>query len=129
MKNDPRSCDRNFYNCVKKPEKNSGLQRGLKGHGFKPLEVLNFFQASLRNCKNCDHNCEDHSSFEDSVLFGVVTIIFGASRGEIHNVIIAFQLIGHLPKVVTQRNLCLSWLPSVDDRNLYHNTEPCHPES
>ena len=29
MKNDPRSCDRNFYNCVKKPEKNSGLQRGL----------------------------------------------------------------------------------------------------
>ena len=26
-------------NCVKKPEKNSGLQRGL-----------NFFQASLRNC-------------------------------------------------------------------------------
>ena len=29
MKNDPRSCDRNFYNCVMKPEKNSGLQRGL----------------------------------------------------------------------------------------------------
>ena len=29
MKNDPRSYDRNFYNCVKKPEKNSGLQRGL----------------------------------------------------------------------------------------------------
>ena len=28
-----------------------------------PVEVLNFFQASLRNCKNCDHNCEDHSSF------------------------------------------------------------------
>ena len=25
MKNGPRSCDRNFYNCVKKPEKNSGL--------------------------------------------------------------------------------------------------------
>ena len=24
----------------------------------------NFFQASLRNCKNCDHNCEDHSSFD-----------------------------------------------------------------
>ena len=23
MKNDPRSCDRNFYNCIKKPEKNS----------------------------------------------------------------------------------------------------------
>ena len=29
MKNDPRSYDRNFYNCVKKPEKKSGLQRGL----------------------------------------------------------------------------------------------------
>ena len=29
MKNDPRSYDRNFCNCVKKPEKNSGLQRGL----------------------------------------------------------------------------------------------------
>ena len=29
MKNDPRSYDRNFYNCVEKPEKNSGLQRGL----------------------------------------------------------------------------------------------------
>ena len=30
--------------------------------GSSPVEVLNFFQASLRNCKNCDHNCEDHSS-------------------------------------------------------------------
>ena len=29
MKDDPRSYDRNFCNCVKKPEKNSGLQRGL----------------------------------------------------------------------------------------------------
>ena len=32
--------------------------------GSSPVEVLNFFQASLRSCKNCDHNCEDHSSFE-----------------------------------------------------------------
>ena len=32
--------------------------------GSSPVEVLNFFQASLRNCKNCDHNCEDHSSFD-----------------------------------------------------------------
>ena len=32
--------------------------------GSSPVEVLNFFQASLRNCINCDHNCEDHSSFE-----------------------------------------------------------------
>ena len=32
--------------------------------GSSPVEVLNFFQASLRNCKNCDHNREDHSSFD-----------------------------------------------------------------
>ena len=32
--------------------------------GSSPVEVLNFFQASLRNCKNCVHNCEDHSSFD-----------------------------------------------------------------
>ena len=44
--------------------------------GSSPVEVQNFFQASLCNnnycikkpfynyCKNCDHNCEDHSSFE-----------------------------------------------------------------
>ena len=37
-------------------KKNSGLQRGFKSWIF--------FQASLRNCKNCDHNCEDHSSFD-----------------------------------------------------------------
>ena len=29
MKDDPRCCDRNLCSCVKKPEKNSGLQRGL----------------------------------------------------------------------------------------------------
>ena len=47
MKNDPRSCDRNFYNCVKKPEKKknnkkkkkkkSGLQQG-------PLKSWIFFR-------------------------------------------------------------------------------------
>ena len=35
-----------FINCVKKPEKNSGLQTF-------------FFQASLRNCINCIH-CNNH---------------------------------------------------------------------
>ena len=46
-RNDRRS-ERNLCNCVKKPEKNSGIQ------------VLHFFfQASLRNCINCVH-CEDH---------------------------------------------------------------------
>ena len=29
MKDDPCSYDRNFCNCIKKPKKNSGLQRGL----------------------------------------------------------------------------------------------------
>ena len=57
MKNDPRSYDPNFCNCVKKPEKKNQDFNGA-------VEVLNFFQASLRNCKNCDHNCEDHSSFD-----------------------------------------------------------------
>ena len=27
--------------------------------GSNPIEVLNFFQASLRNCINCIH-CDDH---------------------------------------------------------------------
>ena len=114
-RNDRRS-ERNLCNCVKKPEKNPGLQRGLSpwpryyrcdapptelwSHwrweqvnffhgniwthnwpapyvsGFKtqlverltgnrevtgsnPVEVLDFFQASLRNCINCVH-CDDH---------------------------------------------------------------------
>ena len=105
MKNDPRSYDRNFYNCVKEAWKSypqftydffhmhhsfTYLSRehmnpkltcsqrqwlhssvGRASHryrevtGSSPVEVLNFFHASLRNCKNCDHNCEDHSSFDD----------------------------------------------------------------
>ena len=48
-RNDRRS-ERNLCNCVRKPEKNSGSN---------PFEVLNFFQASLRNCINCVH-CDDH---------------------------------------------------------------------
>ena len=115
-----RRSERNLCNCVKKPEKISGLQRGLNPFprdtgamlyqlsyqasdvvhiwfisyiinthlfhgniwtnnwpapnvsgfiaqlvehrtgnrevtGSNPVEVLNFFQASLRNCINCDH--------------------------------------------------------------------------
>ena len=122
-RNDRRS-ERNLCNCVKKPEKNSGLQPGLHpwprdyrcdalptelwSHrrwkqvscsyiinthflhgniwthnwpapnvsgfiaqlvehctgncevtGSNPVEVLNFFQASLRNCINCVH-CDNH---------------------------------------------------------------------
>ena len=32
--------------------------------GSNPVEVLNFFQASLRDCINCVHNCEDQPSFD-----------------------------------------------------------------
>ena len=76
-RNDRRS-ERNLCNCVKKPEKNSGLHNWpapnvsdfiaqLVEHrtanrevtGSNPVEVLNFFQASLCNCVNCVH-CDDH---------------------------------------------------------------------
>ena len=42
MKNDPRSYDHNFYNCVKKPEKNSGLQRGLNRDTGATLYQLSY---------------------------------------------------------------------------------------
>ena len=47
--------------------------------GSSPVEVLNFFQASLRNGKNCDHNCEDHSSFDVQrcILAKKINIYFG----------------------------------------------------
>ena len=44
MKNDTRSYDRNFCNCVKKPEKNSGLQRGLRSRVQAPLKSWIFFR-------------------------------------------------------------------------------------
>ena len=55
MKNDPRSCERNLCNCV--VEKNQDFKLADLP---MPVEVLDFFQASLRNCINCVHNCEDH---------------------------------------------------------------------
>ena len=79
-----RRSERNLCNCVKKPEKNliprehmnpqywpapnvSGFTAQLVEHrignrkvtGSNPVEVLNFFQASLSNCENCVH-CDDH---------------------------------------------------------------------
>ena len=67
-----RRSERNLCNCVKKPEKISGLDLPPNVSGFiaqlvehrtgnrevtgsNPVEVLNLFQASLRNCINCDH--------------------------------------------------------------------------
>ena len=52
-RNDRRS-ERNLCNCVKKPEKNSGL-----------------FQASLRNCINCVH-FNVHSSSSNNAGLGVI---------------------------------------------------------
>ena len=37
--------------------------------GSNPVEVLNFFQASLCSCINCVHNCEDHPSLDEINLF------------------------------------------------------------
>ena len=46
--------------------------------GSSPIEVLNFFQASLSNCKNCDHNCEDHSSFDNGVVLVTSLLLYFA---------------------------------------------------
>ena len=43
--------------------------------GSSPVEVQIFFQASLCNCKNCDHNCEDHSSFDFNYWWIIGNII------------------------------------------------------
>ena len=58
--NDLRSYERNFCNCL---EKLSWLKRrtGIaRSRAQTPLKSW-IFQASFRNCKNCVHNCEDHS--------------------------------------------------------------------
>ena len=38
--------------------------RYREGTGSNPLKSWNFFSAFLRNCVDCVHNCEDHSSFD-----------------------------------------------------------------
>ena len=53
--------------------------------GSSPVEVLNFFQASLRNCKNCDHNCEDHSSFDEKKLLPKSIIVVSAKKPLLHS--------------------------------------------
>ena len=65
MSYDPRSYERNsFCNCGWKPEK------FRTSTGFEPIEVLNFsgFHPQLQKKKNCVRNCEDHSSFDKSIL-------------------------------------------------------------
>ena len=45
--------------------------------GSSPVEVLIFFQASLRNCKNCDHNC-DHQRLQNTAA----RLIKGAKKND-----------------------------------------------
>ena len=56
-----------------------------RGHGFKPHWI---FQASIRNCKNCVHNCEDHSSFD--FTSAVQCMIYFIYNFIIHTVIFSF---------------------------------------
>ena len=44
--------------------KKSGLQRGRSS----PLKSL-LFQASISNCLNCVHNCDDHCFLENKYVF------------------------------------------------------------
>ena len=67
-------CDLSFYeatdvgSCSQHQWLHSSVGRASHRYrevtGSSPVEVLNFFQASFRNCKNCDHDCEDHYSFD-----------------------------------------------------------------
>ena len=57
VSHDHRSYERNLSNCVEKPE---------KVRTSTPLKSW-LFQASLCNCLNCVHNCDDHGLL-DSLL-------------------------------------------------------------
>ena len=37
--------------------------------GSNPVEVLTFSGFNIRNCINCVHNCEDHSSLYIRLIF------------------------------------------------------------
>ena len=37
---------------------------------------ISFFQASTRDCKNCTHNCENHSFIDFNLIYGIVYISF-----------------------------------------------------
>ena len=49
------------------------METALQGHGFKSCWGPELFSGFLRNCINCVHSCEDHSSFE---FISVVLIWF-----------------------------------------------------
>ena len=78
--------------------------------GSSPVEVLNFFQASLRSCKNCDHNCEDHSSL-DFISAVHIWFISYASFTSTHLLI---NINKKLAKHVTLLSMCtLIWLDAL----------------
>ena len=103
-RNDRRS-EHNLYNCVKKPEKkkNSG-----------PLEVLNFFQASLCNYINCVR-CYDHFFIfifyfsQDTRIINLVFLLFLVIKTMASILLTVFPWcfwkLLHLPKV--------GWISSV----------------
>ena len=43
------------------------LHRYRRGQGFESRTSLIFFRLSLRNCKSCVYNCDDHPSFNSSL--------------------------------------------------------------
>ena len=49
------------------------------------------------------------------VVSGLVPIILGAPRGEIHDVVVPFQLVRHLPQVIPRRDVGLTGTVGVDD--------------
>ena len=55
-----------------------------------------------------------HLAFHFAVS-GLVPIILGAPRGEIHDVVVPFQLVRHLPQVIPRRDVGLTGKVGVDD--------------
>ena len=52
----------------------------------------------------------------DFAILGLVTVILGSTRTELHNVIVRFQFAGELTEVVSQRRVGLSRFLEIDDR-------------
>ena len=55
-----------------------------------------------------------HLAFHFAVS-GLVPIILGAPGGEIHDVVVPFQLVRHLPQVIRRRDVGLTGTVGVDD--------------
>ena len=65
---DHRSYERNLSNCWKSQDFNGVWNLPLKSW---------LFQASIRNCLNCIHNCDDHSLLDFKICSSIYeTLIF-----------------------------------------------------